>query len=68
MIEVAGDAACLVDAESIEEIHGGLLRIIKDKEYRESLIRKGRENKLRFDAQKVATQYKLLYEQILKNV
>jgi glycosyltransferase involved in cell wall biosynthesis len=65
MIEVAGEAACLVDAESIEEIRKGILKIINDKEYRENLIIRGRENRLRFDAQEIAAQYEVLYNRIL---
>ena len=64
MIEVAGDAACLVDAHSIEDIREGILRVIEDDVYRERLIENGRKNRMRFDSQSIAEQYYTLYQKI----
>jgi len=44
MPEVAGGGACLVDPESIESIRPGILKVLEDQPYRESLIEKGFEN------------------------
>jgi len=59
--EVAGDAAILVDPYSVESIRTGLERLIKDKNYREKLIRAGLENVKQFKAEKVAAMYIDLY-------
>ena len=61
MPEVAGDAACLVDPESVESIRQGLLRVLGDRPYRESLIEKGFENVKRFAPAKIAEQYATIY-------
>ncbi len=41
MPEIAGDGACLVDPYDVPAIRTGILRIINDPEYRESLIARG---------------------------
>ena len=43
MAEVAGDAAVLVDPQSVEAIAGGLRRILTDPDLRQDLIRKGHQ-------------------------
>jgi len=64
MPEIAGNAACLVDPYDIKSISNGILRIINDDNYRESLIQNGLENCKRFDPQKIADEYLRLYKQI----
>jgi len=61
MPEVAGDAACLVDPESVESIREGVLKIIRDEAYREGLVRKGFENVKRFAPERIAAQYVEIY-------
>ncbi len=62
--EVAGDAACLVNPESVEEIRQGFLKIINDKDFREKLVEKGRENVKRFQLKEIASQYLQLYKEV----
>jgi glycosyltransferase involved in cell wall biosynthesis len=65
MDEVAGEGACLVDAEDIDSIRSGIKKIIEDGSYRSLLIKKGFENTERYDTKKIATQYLELYKKIL---
>lgn len=60
--EVAGDGACLVDPLNVSEISAGIKRIIKDQQYREDVIAKGRENCKRFEAREIARQFTKVYE------
>ncbi len=64
MPEVAGGSACLIDPTSTEEIRAGILSIIGDDNYRNTLIEKGLENAKRFDAGHIATRYLHLYKQL----
>ena len=66
MKDVAGEGALLVDPYSVESIHKAYLRVIGDEDFRNSLIRKGRENVSRFTADKVTEQYIQIYKQILQ--
>lgn len=67
MPEVAGDAAYLADPFDVASIRDGILRIINDDNYRESLVQKGFENIKRFDATRIAEQYLELYREIARN-
>lgn len=62
---VAGDAACLVDPYSVEEIKNGLIKIIEEDGYREDLIKKGFENVKRFDPKTIAAQYAEIYKKAI---
>lgn len=64
MPEVAGNAACLVDPYNIEDIRKNIVRLINDKAYRNQLILNGRENKLRFDGERIAGMYYDLYKKV----
>ena len=64
MPEVAGDAACIVDPYNISEIRSGILRIINDQPYRESLTENGFVNARRYDPAEVARQYLDLYQEL----
>lgn len=64
MPEVAGKSACLVDPYNVEEIRNAVLKVIGNPEYREELIREGRINKLRFNADTIAGMYYDLYNEI----
>ena len=65
MPEVAGEGACLVDPYDIASIREGVLRVIRDADYREELVKLGRENVKRFEARAVAEQYAELYATII---
>lgn len=64
MPEVAGDAACFVDPYSVDSIRNGILKIIEDKDYRESLVLKGFKNIKRFKKENIVKQYEELYYKI----
>lgn len=64
MPEVAGRGACLVDPYDVQSIRHGFLRVISDEQYRESLIESGRQNRLRFDARRIADDFLKLYSQV----
>ncbi|MCY7422881.1 MAG: glycosyltransferase, partial [Chitinophagaceae bacterium] len=61
MTEIAADAACLVDPFSVASIKEGVLKVIEDTGYRNTLIQKGFENIGRFEPGFIASQYKALY-------
>lgn len=67
MPEVAADAACLVDPYQVSSIRAGILKVIEDDRYRESLLEKGRMNRTRFDPDEIASQYYHLYHTV-KNI
>ena len=64
MPEVAGEGACLVDPFDVAAIREGVLKVIGDAEYRETLVRNGHENVKRFEAKEVARRYSELYASI----
>lgn len=64
MPEVAGDGAHLVDPYNITEIREGILKIINDKDYRNTLVEKGIKNATRFSAKKLAKEYANLYQEV----
>ena len=65
MPEVAGEAACIVDPFEISSIRAGILKIINETNYREDLINKGYENIKRFKAEKIASDYLKIYQEIV---
>lgn len=64
MPEVAGEGACLVDPFDVLAIRDGVLKVINDASYRESLIRLGQENVKRFRLEYIARQYYELYREV----
>lgn len=62
--EVAGDAACFVDPENVEEIRQGFSKIIGNSAFREELISNGQKNIKRFQLSKIAGQYLKLYKEV----
>ena len=65
MPEVAGDAAILVNPESVEEITNALSQLAFNENLRQHLIEKGRIQRLKFSWDKTAT---IIYDNILKTV
>jgi glycosyltransferase involved in cell wall biosynthesis len=49
LVEVAGEAALLVDPLDVEEIAGAMLRVIEDGQLRSELVRLGRDRLREFD-------------------
>jgi glycosyltransferase involved in cell wall biosynthesis len=64
MREVAGDSACLVNPFSVESIRQGVIKVIEEEDYREKLVKNGKENVKRFSAHKVAKMYLTLYQEM----
>lgn len=65
MPEIAGDAACLVDPMDVDSIRSGIMKVMQDAVYRDSLVAAGFENVRRFSAENVAGQYEALYAAVL---
>ncbi len=65
MLSVSGNATCLVDPESVESIRRGLLKVIGEDAYRESLVKAGYENAAGYQAKKIAAAYEALYRRLL---
>jgi glycosyltransferase involved in cell wall biosynthesis len=65
MLEVAKDAACLVDPFSVKSIESGINRIILDKVFREDLIKKGFKNIERFQIESVIKDYLTIYKELI---
>jgi glycosyltransferase involved in cell wall biosynthesis len=61
MPEVAGDAACLVDPFDVQSIRAGFQRVFSDADLRDTLIARGRINRQRFDAGRIAEQFLEVY-------
>jgi glycosyltransferase involved in cell wall biosynthesis len=64
MPEVAGDAACLVDPFDVESIRAGILRVMHDAAYRDTLVQNGFRNHLRFTPQAVSRQFIDIYRRL----
>lgn len=64
MPEVAGTGACLVDPHDVQAIRTGIVRLINDTDYRQSLIANGFENVKRFSPAIIAEQYLQLYRDV----
>jgi len=65
MREVAGGAACLVDPYKPESIREGVLKVIRDKAYREQLVEKGFINAERFSPGDIGSRYSAAYKTLL---
>jgi glycosyltransferase involved in cell wall biosynthesis len=63
--ETSGDAACLVDPMSVDDIARGIQRIIFDSEYRQKLIDRGYAQIKKFSWQQAAREYIQLYKEVL---
>jgi glycosyltransferase involved in cell wall biosynthesis len=63
--EVTGDAACLVDPMSVNDIARGLHKIIFDSEYRQKLVEHGFNQIKKFSWRRAASEYIRLYKQVL---
>lgn len=61
MPEVAGDGACFVDPYDVLSIRQGFERVICDSNLRDTLIERGRINRLRFSSETIATAFHKLY-------
>ena len=64
MSEIAGPGACLVDPFDPEDIRRGVLRLIHDRDYRESVVAQGLRNVQAYAPETVAASYAALYREI----
>ncbi|MBW8334085.1 MAG: glycosyltransferase family 4 protein [Prolixibacteraceae bacterium] len=63
--EAGGDAAIYINPEKPEEIGKAIVSLFADKNYRETIIAKGRINAQRFTPEKYAIQLSNLYKSII---
>jgi glycosyltransferase involved in cell wall biosynthesis len=64
MNEIAGPGACLVDPFNPEDIRRGILEIIDNRDYRESVVAHGLRNAQGYTPEAVAASYAALYRQM----
>jgi glycosyltransferase involved in cell wall biosynthesis len=62
--EIAGDSACLIDPESVEDIAEGLIKLVSDQDYRNKLIESGYHRMRRYCWKKAARSYLKLYREV----
>ncbi len=65
MPEVAGDAALLVDPHDISAISEAMARLLKDEEFRQALVEKGKQRARGYTWEKTARQYLELYSEVV---
>jgi glycosyltransferase involved in cell wall biosynthesis len=64
MPEIAGDAALIVDPNKSEEIKVGIMKILEDEQFRESLCLKGMERAKKFSWKNMAKEYLKIYNEV----
>jgi glycosyltransferase involved in cell wall biosynthesis len=64
MSDVAGDAACLVNSLDISDIRKGILKVMSDQTYRETLVEKGLDRVRCFSVAEVADRYLGVYQRL----
>lgn len=65
---VTGNAALLVDPYNIDEIRRGIIRLIKDTEFCEELIKNGFENAKKYHPEKIAREYLAIYNSMMDGI
>lgn len=65
MKEVARDSVCFIDPYSIQSIREGIEKVIRDDQYRKSLVEKGKKNIKRFEVSTIAKKYIEIYNETL---
>jgi glycosyltransferase involved in cell wall biosynthesis len=63
--EVVGDAAILVDPESIEQISAAMMTVLEDRSRREELIGLGRDRAKHFSWDKMAAETREVYREVV---
>lgn len=66
MLEVAGDAALLVNPRSVDEIANAMRRLMKDQELRKMLQKNGLKRVLQFTWRKSAKKHLEVFEKVLE--
>lgn len=67
MTEVAGEGACFVNPHKTDSVRNGFLKIISESNFRDKIVRIGTDNVRSFSAEKIAKQYKTIYQAIHEN-
>ena len=67
MTEIAGKAACFVDPYDITSIRQGIIKLIEDESYRESIVEYGLANAHLYRLNRVSDKYLSLYNEFLQN-
>ncbi|WP_162231174.1 glycosyltransferase, partial [Sunxiuqinia dokdonensis] len=62
--ETGADGAHYVEAQNPDEINQGIQKILQNKDYRNELIQKGRQNARRFAPENYAQQLMQFYKQL----
>lgn len=63
--EIAGEAAVFVNPFDVQSIHNAYIKVIRNQEFRNSVIQQGHKNIKRFQVENIAQQYLNLYQTIL---
>lgn len=63
--EIAGDAAVLCDPRDYHEFVDAMRQVLKDRELREKMVKKGLENAKRFSWERCAAETTKVYKQLL---
>jgi len=61
-----GDAALLVNPESVEDIWRGMGKLLQDKSLRELLVEKGRQRALPYTWERTGEEYLELYRSLMR--
>jgi len=64
MVEVAGDAALLVDPENVASIRAAVELLMNDPELRRTLRERGLENVRRYQSEVIAAKYEAIYREL----
>jgi glycosyltransferase involved in cell wall biosynthesis len=67
LVEVAGEAALLVDPQSVEQIAAGLCRLLTDEALRADLVTRGLAQARQFTWEHAASQLLALYRRLLEH-
>lgn len=59
--EIAGNGACFVNPENIEDMRNGFLKVIKNRDYRNKIVREGLINSKKFSPDRMIDGYLNLY-------
>lgn len=62
--EVAGDAAMLIDPDNLEELVDAILQIIEDSQFRDGLVKKGKDRAKLFSWERTARETLQVYQSI----
>lgn len=68
LIEVAGNAALMVDPHSVEDMHRGFVNLLENESVRKRLVENGFVNICRFKDVEIAQLYRALYQSLYNRI